>query len=150
LEALGHALDHVGQKRAGQAVEASGVAVTLLGSDKDLITFLLDRDLRTELALEFALRSLDRHGVAVDGDSHTIWNWNRFLADARHLLLLRPWLLSPSHWRRMASPLRLCGAYQTWPMISPPRLLLRAWRSVIRPELVLMMAIPSPPYTRGT
>src|SRR5215210_959074 len=131
LEALGEAfgdpLDHVLYQRPGQAVQRL-VPFFLAGTgDGELVVAEGNLHFRVQRAAELAPRPLYRHRVPLHLKRDALGNRHRFSSYTRHV---------PS--------------YQTTASNSPPRLALRASRSVIRPRGVETIAMPRPFLTRGS
>src|SRR5262249_34139223 len=124
LETLGHALDHVVDEGADEAV--AGADRRLVAGAGHADRGLLDLDLHAlrDGLLELTLRPLHRDDGVLQRDLHAAGDGDGLFADARH-------------------------GYQTSQMTSPPTFSLRAWRSVMRPLEVETTAVPSPPRTLG-
>src|SRR6266511_4158966 len=129
LVALGHALHHVRDQRAGEPVEAAVESIVRGPLDDHGPVLLGDLDLRMEGLLQGAAGAGHGHARAVDHhvDAPGDLDW------------LPP---DPAH--------RLPHTYQTYALTSPPSPAREASRSVIRPRDVDTMAMPRPPMTRGS
>src|SRR5947209_8119365 len=68
LEAVGHALDHVVDQAAGQAVQRPALPFVVAAGDVDdlLARVVLDGDLLAERRLQLALGAFDAHGAVLD------------------------------------------------------------------------------------
>ena len=86
-EAVRGALDHVRDERAHEAVEGLRVAAVVRALDDDVVALALDDHDLGEAAGELALRALDRHGGAVDGNVDAGRNGDGLFADTRHIYL---------------------------------------------------------------
>src|SRR3954465_15758627 len=126
-EALGYALHHVLHQGAGQPVKR--LVPLFLGGpgDGELIVAEGQLHLGMELAPQLASRSLHRYAVALQLEGDTLGHGDRLSTNTRH-----------------------GSSYQTTASSSPPRLALRASRSVMSPRGVETMAMPSPFFTRGS
>jgi len=87
-ETLVHALDHVGDEAAHQAVERTVPEVLRRSLEDELAVVLLDRDLGRQGALELALRTLDLHVPGRERDRHVRRHLDRELSDSRQLFFL--------------------------------------------------------------
>src|SRR5882724_3634556 len=134
LVAFGGALDHAGQERAAEALEACRVAALCAALHEPRIAVLADRDLRRQIERELALRALDVELLTRLIDGHALRNHDGTLADAR--LLEHDRNLRFSH-------------HQTSHRSSPPTLRRRASLSDMSPVEVLMIEMPRPLKTRG-
>src|SRR5262249_31201298 len=108
LEPVGDALDHVGDHGAHHAVLRAVLAAVVSALDVDLRAAVLDGTAARDVALELALRPLDRHVAVLDGDGDALRDGDRLSSYAGH-------------------------GYHTSQRSSPPRPALRASRSVMTP-----------------
>jgi hypothetical protein len=83
--ALGDADDHVGDQRAGQAVQFLGPALVVRAHDvDDAAVAVLGGDRLGKLVRELALRALDSDGRAVDLHLDAARHRDRLTSDSRH------------------------------------------------------------------
>src|SRR6188508_2213201 len=126
-EALGHAFHHVLHQSAGQAVERL-VPLFLAGpGNGELIVAEGQLHLGVELTAQLAARALHRDAVSLQLERDALGYGYRLSTNTRH-----------------------GSSYHTTASSSPPRLALRASRSVMSPRGVETMAMPSPFLTRGS
>src|SRR6185436_12254016 len=126
-EALGHALHHVLHQRAGQAMERLVPLFFAGPGHGELIVAEGQLHLGMELTAQLASRPLHRDAVSLQLERDTLGYGDRLSANTRH-----------------------GSSYHTTASSSPPRLALRASRSVMSPRGVETMAMPSPFLTRGS
>src|SRR5205823_1679782 len=90
LEAVGDALDHVGDERARQAVQRTVLAAVGRALDEELLTVLLDADVARDALEELALRAVDADELGLDRDGHAGRDGDGLAADAGHRGPTRP------------------------------------------------------------
>ena len=84
-KAVGHALHHVGDERAHEAMVGLRFARIVRTLDDDFAVLLLDSHDLGERASQLAFRPLHRHRRAVDGHLDAGRNGDGQLADTRHV-----------------------------------------------------------------
>ena len=124
LEALRDALDHVRDERPREAVQRPILAALGRAGHDDLRLRLLDLHARGHVLAQLAERAVHLNAAGRDRHHDPGGQLDRF------------------------RPIRDI-AYQTKAITSPPTPRSAAWRWVITPVEVDMIAVPSPPSTRG-
>ena len=84
LVALGHALDHVADQRAGQAPHSLGARGVIAGGQGQFLAVLLDLDLFGHGPGELPLGAFHRDGLAVQRDGHAGGDRDALLTNPRH------------------------------------------------------------------
>src|SRR5688500_17927051 len=84
LEALRHALDHVGDERARQAVQRPVLAALGRPLDDDLAVVLLDQQSAGNLLAELSQRSVDHRAAWTDRHAHARRDLNWTFPDSTH------------------------------------------------------------------
>src|SRR5919199_786376 len=84
LEAGGHALDHVRDERAGQAVQRAVLGAVGRPRDDELAVVLRDVDVARDALGELAARAADPYELGLDRDQHAVGDRDGPSADAGH------------------------------------------------------------------
>src|SRR5579864_3679183 len=86
LEALRHALDHVGDERAREPVQRAVLAALGRASDDDVPLLVLDLHARGNVLLQRAERAGDLNAARVDRHGHTARDLDGLSSDSAHSL----------------------------------------------------------------
>src|SRR6266487_865339 len=125
LEAFRNAVDHVRDQRPREAVKRTVVAALGRTGHDDLVLELLDLHACRHRLGQLAERPVHLHAPRGERDENAGRELDGLAADSRH-------------------------RYQTKAITSPPTPRSAAWRPVMTPLEVDMIAVPRPPRTRGS